>query len=452
MNETIPHKEQIARIKAKLAQARAADPGVKAFGAKMHKYDLNAAASMQMLRDFEQETAISLPSDFAAFLTEIGNGGAGPFYGIYALDSMTPRDDAGAAALRIHQKIHSDLTDDAWEALMAQLYDDVAMSRDRFEALRSDIFGGLLVICDQGCDNYAELVLTGPDAGRVVNTGDDRKPFFAFEDTFLDWYERWLDEVISGVLLQRNAGWFGYSMGGTPSDLINLAMNAPQTDKRIDALDGLIRNIEVDPEICNHLATLCGSGVPEIARLALFSLTKFDATRALPHLRHMINADDAACLSACEAVHWYAKDLSPDLAPLLLDRLTTVESENTVRFAFYVLQNAKADSTDAMLPFANRPEVSFRKLALYALGKSDRKSEHLEVLIASLADKNTQIVHAALQALADIRDTELLPAFASVAKRYPVEEGHIRVNLAHRLREFGYDSIEAFEKEYSPRI
>ena len=44
-------------------------------------------------------------------------------------------------------------------------------------------------------------MIEGEFRGRIVNLDFDLdKPVFAFESNFLDWYERWLDEVISGEL------------------------------------------------------------------------------------------------------------------------------------------------------------------------------------------------------------------------------------------------------------
>lgn len=46
----------------------------------------------------------------------------------------------------------------------------------------------------------------------MINIDDAMdKPVFAFEKTFLDWYERWLDEVISGVLRLNRYAHFGYA-------------------------------------------------------------------------------------------------------------------------------------------------------------------------------------------------------------------------------------------------
>ncbi|MBW3596433.1 MAG: SMI1/KNR4 family protein [Planctomycetes bacterium] len=37
---------------------------------------------------FEKKYAITMPEDYRQFLTQIGNGGAGPYYGMFKLREM----------------------------------------------------------------------------------------------------------------------------------------------------------------------------------------------------------------------------------------------------------------------------------------------------------------------------------------------------------------------------
>lgn len=63
-------------------------------------------------------------------------------------------------------------------------------------------------ICDQGCTFLARLVVTGPSRGRVFNLDvqGGKPPYFARDASFIDWYERWLDQAEAG----EPAGWSGY--------------------------------------------------------------------------------------------------------------------------------------------------------------------------------------------------------------------------------------------------
>lgn len=78
-----------------------------------------------------------------------------------------------------------------------------------------------------------------------------------------------------------------------------------------------------------------------------------------------------------------------------------------------------------------------RRQALYALGKVPDRRPHLQCFIAGLADENALVVHAALQALKDLKDRSLLPHYRRVAERFPEERDYVLANLDHRLKEFG---------------
>lgn len=51
----------------------------------------------------------------------------------------------------------------------------------------------------QGCENYTLLIVTGRCRGRLVDVARivDFAQVWGDED-FLAWYERWLDEVLTG--------------------------------------------------------------------------------------------------------------------------------------------------------------------------------------------------------------------------------------------------------------
>jgi hypothetical protein len=52
------------------------------------RVQLNDPISEPDVASFEQRHGISLPPDYRDFVTRIGNGGAGPFYGLFPLGAM----------------------------------------------------------------------------------------------------------------------------------------------------------------------------------------------------------------------------------------------------------------------------------------------------------------------------------------------------------------------------
>ena len=73
------------KIMGVLARARQMDPECQMFGASKHQYRLNLPIEASFVRSVEAEYGFSLPEDYFRFITKIGDGGAGPDYGICPL-------------------------------------------------------------------------------------------------------------------------------------------------------------------------------------------------------------------------------------------------------------------------------------------------------------------------------------------------------------------------------
>jgi hypothetical protein len=222
------YNEQIQRIKKKLLEAKKTDKNLKVFGADRHKYVLNKPATQHEILEFEKKYSIQLPNCYKSFIQQVGNGGisfanssAGPFYGIYPLGKYV--DELIQYNTEKYLKntciMFPKMTDEYWNSLTKEIDGEDEISDEDFEKELSKLFGGILPIGSQGCTYLHGIVLNGQYKGRIVNLDMDRqKPQFAFEINFLDWYERWLDEIISGELIKDNLSWFGYSKGCPEND------------------------------------------------------------------------------------------------------------------------------------------------------------------------------------------------------------------------------------------
>ena len=76
---------RVAEIGRRLEWFRQEDRACTVFGASEHRYELAAPTSEDDLSGFEREHDVRLPEDYRAYLANLGNGGAGPFYGLSAL-------------------------------------------------------------------------------------------------------------------------------------------------------------------------------------------------------------------------------------------------------------------------------------------------------------------------------------------------------------------------------
>ncbi len=108
--------EYAEHLKNLVQQAEKADPQYEIFGASSHRYQLYPVLSVQAVEAYEAKYNIKLPSEYKFFITYVGNGGAGPDYGIDPLDLNQPR----TQEMMELPLITSQLTQSQWEEALQQ--------------------------------------------------------------------------------------------------------------------------------------------------------------------------------------------------------------------------------------------------------------------------------------------------------------------------------------------
>jgi hypothetical protein len=218
MTETLDRLTVLQR----LADLDRRDPRRKVFGAGVHQYRLNPPLPVSVVEAFETRHGVTLPEDYRLFLTQIGDGGAGPYYGVLPFGKDDDdRDWEGGGLVGDPSKPFLHVTawnlpvsfwggepypppgtapgveDGLWEA-----WDKVL--EDRY--WNPAIMNGAIPICHKGCALRQWLVIHGEQRGfvwndhRVDNAGiapvlsESGEPV-----TFTDWYLGWLDASLEKV-------------------------------------------------------------------------------------------------------------------------------------------------------------------------------------------------------------------------------------------------------------
>ncbi|MBV8251632.1 MAG: SMI1/KNR4 family protein [Chitinophaga sp.] len=441
--------EQIERIKKKLLVAAKIDSDRHVFGASSHQYHIGETLDEAAVSEFEKTHQISLPACFKAFLCKIGNGGksqlqsaAGPFYGIYPLGENL-NEICDPVYLRRPVKIYPHLTDEYWEDLTKSINDDDISDED-YDAALGSIYAGILPIGSQGCTYIHGLILNGPHEGKVVNLDLDRqKPIFTFEATFLDWYERWLDEIISGELTQGQPTWFGYRMGGPVATLLALYKSASDKVIKLDCLNGILGKHQVDADTVKIFEKEYQSATDDYKELWLQILSKFNYQVAKPYLVTTTNL-----LCVYRFIFWYAKDKSQEWREHITQNIHQITDEETFRFCTYLLFEMNFDYGPLIVPMLRSSNSGIRQTAIYTLGKLKHKSVYIDTFIEGLHDNSNNVIHSSLQALSDIKDKRLLPHYKLVAERFPEETGYILSNLRQRLQTYGLTLSDIKKRDY----
>ena len=204
---------QIDRIKEKLKLLKNLDTGLSLFGASKHQYKLNRPLDPEIIKRFETNSRIKLPEEYIKFLIEIGNGGAGPYYGLEPLENSLFQDlDYKKPDFLLNPSapfIHTN----AWNMNFQPTVDEDENEDEyekQFEAFQEEYYDpkhmtGAIAICNFGCAVSLNLVVNGKEYGNIWT--DDRSSDYGIHPsqelgnanriTFLDWYERWLDNSLS---------------------------------------------------------------------------------------------------------------------------------------------------------------------------------------------------------------------------------------------------------------
>ena len=468
------YQEQLHRIQQKLSQAKAADKDLEVFGAETHEYHLNPPVSEAEVLAFEKKYGVSLPEDYRAFVQTIGDAKAqkldtmaGPYYGLYAFGTQV-NDlvyDQTETYLKAPCALSPDMTKEEWEALSSPLLMDDEEDED-FEEEEEDegfenyeqeedetqteedytqqcgkVFGGLLPLGSQGCAYYHALVLTGPYAGRVVNVNWDLiQPTFAFETNFLDWYERYLDEVISGQLLDDRPTWFGYHRGEPAEVLLTEYEQTNDRKTQTDCLDGVYhKRPPLSDTVLDKVEKLIALN-NEDRDFLIEILTLSSYKRAKPYLDTLVTEKPKEVF---QYIWWYAQDHCADWVPIVKELLPSITDEETFDFATYLLREGDDNFEEVILPFTDNANPRIRITAYYTLGKSKKREQYLDTFIKGLQESDNKVLHTVIQALSGVKDKRLLPYYKEIAKRFSKDEDYILSNLKWALEPFGLTIEEA---------
>jgi hypothetical protein len=213
------------RIKSKLATLKSLDLECRIFGADHHRYRTGPTLLEAELQAVETFFRVDLPPDYRAFLSRIGNGGAGPGLGLQrfaasgqAKDMPDDFADYYETAIRALEQDPNRLARPC-PLVRSICRSDMDVPEDMEAYLRwereiwNPLDDGMLELANYGCGLKAKLVLTGSARGSIWVVDEcDGAAIDEFQDcadgmgsgtplpqrySFADWHEFWLDGAIA---------------------------------------------------------------------------------------------------------------------------------------------------------------------------------------------------------------------------------------------------------------
>ena len=187
---------RLAQIRAKLNLLQELDAGFSVFGADSHRYKMNSPLTEAEITSFETKNNLRLPEEYREYLTQIANGGAGPFYGLMALEENGRGKTSPAEPFP--------LTGDQ-PVFLLELYEEHEEPDEIIEKVYEETQRGVSYLSHEGCGMYSVLVINGPEYGHVwyFDFANDAGVFPLTHPAtgaplgFFDWLELWLDAALA---------------------------------------------------------------------------------------------------------------------------------------------------------------------------------------------------------------------------------------------------------------
>ena len=233
MNLQVPKSQEIdlsfkEQFTLYLEKLRKNDSDNATFGSGSHEYKFGPKLSDSDILAFEKENNCKLPNAYKIFLTEFGNGGAGPSYGVFALGTMDSGFDEEpwpdyikpGETFRFTEAYNNDENLDEGEPLQKSFktkaefeeaheywyYATREPRQDRYYEEHS--LDGAIPICHHGCAQRSWLVVdeSSPEFGNIWNdlVADEEgvEPDLNSEGerlNFADWILDWCADTLENL-------------------------------------------------------------------------------------------------------------------------------------------------------------------------------------------------------------------------------------------------------------
>ncbi|QDH23571.1 hypothetical protein [Saccharibacillus brassicae] len=419
---------QLERIIWKLKMAARKDSGFKEFGANRHGYRMNEPITAEEIAGFEASIKAALPAEFAQFLQTVGNGGAGPYYGISPLHLSGSFGDPGGECV-----LEPGMAPERWQEITAFL-DDPSLDEAGKKSRESELYGGLLAIGEMGWTFEMMLVLQGPCRGRVVYVDRNHQiPFFTYEVNFLEWYERWLDEIIGGY----DTDWFALERAGDEVVLVDLYLSSLEERVKVSAIQGMHKLKKLKPDAVSFLLE---QGLDESAAVrlaALEILAQKNYAEAMPLLIRAIGSPLAEeRLNAARQIDAYGEAGGGELAIVLASRLPEEDDARVLCQVVRILEQGPVNPLNLLIPFFGFADRDMRREAVFHAARLPGREAYASDFGRALDDADALVRKAALGALEGLLLGELLPKYEALLHDTHADSEFRRAVLS-RLGEYG---------------
>jgi len=361
-----------------LEQAKKKDPDFIRFGAHSHQYKLAAPASEETIQALEAQQGIKIPDEYRDFLKYVGNGGAGPYFGLYGVKELHP-------------------------------------------------CGEVLPIGSQGCTLMTGIMLQGPRQGQVVYYDKDicGEPFFVREKGFLAWYERWLREVIAGYNDEETG--FGMNVDGNPKELMELYEQTEDPEEKIAIIDSFYKFETLPGRQKTYFKQACAQETNMEVRMKLIKMmARFHVTGMAKEIEKLweYGAYREAISVICYEGTWEVKE---QWCEQVFEKLPELHGEafQDACYIFYAMKDYPDVHAGRLKEALYREDLdkNDRSVLLYCLHAMRGKEAVLDYFLDYLAkEQDPRLLIYGIQAMDGVKDRRLQELYVKLLDKYRTHE------------------------------
>lgn len=412
------------KIKKTIDKAAKIDHNFKVFGSKKHKYILNPVISLDQIRLFEQKYQITLPKEYVYFLTQIGNGGAGPYYGLYSLETVEQKNYYLKESVQNPVFIDKTLTPELWKE-KTQILEDSDCSDEVYDEIESQVAAGGLEIGTQGCSYGNILMYKGSETGKIVyfdwDISSESSPYLTGM-TFLDWYLSFFEEIAAG----HNVTSYGYKLLCTEETLIELFCRAEKLEEKQDILSSFYRFPILSEQ---SIALLVNIKDHELDRPRLALLFKNNTKKALQVFDQLLEGQNinAAVISATYMPNAYKNRYYKRMLEILYGE-NNVDKESIL----YFLKECSCKKAVDIAGFAQTlSDIKTIRTTIDYMGKCDDVLDCIDQFITWMQSDCHSVVFDALYIMKQTKskNNRLLKTFEWMKTKYQKDK-HIYTLLS----------------------
>ena len=206
-------RKEVERI---LEQARRMDPQLKMFGVSDHQYRLGSPVDLAFVRSIEEEYHFRFPEDYVQFITEVGDGGAGPGYGLYPFGYYCTEVESTKEAKAREIYLRGLGRELKLLPIESEWLEDFCISKEEYEKNPEKYFQGgkgsfnwdndtpygFFHLGTYGCWRDFGLITAGERYGQVF-IRDTEGAFELEARNFQEFYQDWLNSILDTKQFQK---------------------------------------------------------------------------------------------------------------------------------------------------------------------------------------------------------------------------------------------------------